>query len=265
MCSRLKYYLKLEKAYFRLGIYTFIEYPLDSLIWMVSMIIREAVGFLGIVIIIDKLGDIGNWNIYELCLMFALSMIPESLGQILFDSVWNIGGYVRKGVFDNFLVKPASILFQLHGQRFNFQAVITLIAAAILYFYSWMNIQVFLAIDKILFLFEFVVFGTILNSCIYLLFNCLNFWFVQSDDVAEVVQIFRQFAKYPLLIFPKIISICLTYIVPFGFISYYPACYILEKIDTNIPILLLIVTVIVFIITIGVWHMGIKGYNSTGT
>ena len=48
--------------------------------------------------------------------------------------------------------------------------------------------------------------GTILNSSLYLIFNALNFWLVQGNEIAELIQTFREFAKYPINIFPAVFS-----------------------------------------------------------
>ena len=45
---RMKYYAKLWLRYMRIGFLCMTQYPADTMIWFISMIIREACGFVGI-------------------------------------------------------------------------------------------------------------------------------------------------------------------------------------------------------------------------
>lgn len=259
------HYIKLEKAYLRLGIYTTFSYPLDSVLWTISMLVREAISFIGIILLASVLGEVEKWNINEICILFSMSAIPESLGQCFLDSVWNIGGaYIRTGKFDILLVRPAPVLLQLQGQRFNFQAFITFIIATVIFFSCYQNENT-ITIGSIIFFMEFVIIGTLINSTIYLIFNSLNFWFVQANDLAKLVQIFRQLSKYPLNIFPTIIKVFLTYIIPFGFVAYYPASFLLKKTTLNVPLLLPSVAGIMTVVAGVIWNKGLNSYESTGT
>ena len=42
---RMKYYAKLWLRYMRIGFLCMTQYPADTMIWFISMIIREACGF----------------------------------------------------------------------------------------------------------------------------------------------------------------------------------------------------------------------------
>lgn len=263
--KRLKHYIELELAYIHLGIYTLTEYPLDSVIWSISMLVREATGFVGILLMAKTLGGLGGWDFYSICVLFGLAMIPEALGQAFMDSVWSIASAVRKGIFDIYIVKPAPILMQFLGQRFNMQALVTFITGIVILTYGWINVGIACISINLFFMVEFTIFGTILNTSVYLIFNSLNFWIVQGRDIADLVLTFRQFAKYPLHIFPQVVRITLIYVIPFGFISYYPAQYLLKKTEMNLPLVLPVVAIIVMVIAGTVWRRGIKGYNSTGT
>ena len=263
--SRIRHYIDLEKAYLYLGVYTLKEYPLDSIIWIISIILREITGFIGVLLIARSLDGINGWDFYAICVLFSMAMLTESLGQSFVDSVWSIGSHVRKGKFDTYLTRPAPVLMQLLGSRCNFQAMSTFTMALVILIYGWEHIGIPLTICNILFVLEFIICGTILNTSIYLAFNSLNFWLVNSGNVAELALTFRQFSKYPLSIFPKLIIGVMTYMIPFGFVGFYPASYLMGKTDWNVPVLLPIVMLIVASAAGLIWRTGMKGYNSTGT
>lgn len=124
---RVLYYMRVCKVYLRIGFVTLVQYPADTVIWILSMLLREASGFIGIITIASVAGGLGNWGIYEICILFSICAIIEAIGQAFLDCVWSISSSIRKGKLDVILVRPASPFVQLLGQRVHFQAVITMV------------------------------------------------------------------------------------------------------------------------------------------
>lgn len=264
--TRIKYYIDLVKGFLRFGVYKFTEYPVNSIIATISMILREVTGFVGIILIAGTIGGMGGWNLHEICVLFAMAMIPETLGMAFFDMVWSIGFIgIRMGMLDTFLVRPVPVLLQVFGFGMNFQALISFAASIILMFYGFAGAGGTWTLGKFLFLAEVIVFGTIINTSIYLIFNTMNFWLVQANEIATFVQTLRQFGKYPMTAFPFAVKIILTIGIPFGFVGYYPAAYLLGKTALSVPLLM----VVVGIVTAGaagmLWKLGLGSYESTGT
>lgn len=263
--KRLNYYISLTKAYLHRSFYELAQHPATTLLWCVSTIGREITGFVGILLIARTLGGLGGWNLYELCILFGMAMIPEALGQLFFDSVWNIGSRIRGGQMDMFMVRPIPILYQLLLSWCFFPGILNFLSGLAIVLYGAVQIGVPFTVGKLLFLIEFSVCGTILNSSIYLCFNSLNFWLVQGEEISDLIQTFRQFAKYPLTAFPTVVKFCMTCIIPFGFTAYYPTLYLIGKGGRMIPLILPLVTAIVATVGLRIWSAGIRGYNSTGT
>ena len=67
---RMKYYAKLWLRYMRIGFLCMTQYPADTMIWFISMIIREACGFVGILAVAGVTGHLGDWGIYDLSFVF---------------------------------------------------------------------------------------------------------------------------------------------------------------------------------------------------
>ena len=107
--------------------------------------------------------------------------------------------------------------------------------------------------------------ATAINTGIYTIFNAFDFWIVQGEDIAAFVQTCREFAKYPLVVFPVIIKGFFTYIIPFGFVGFYPAAYLAGKAGTEVVLLLPVCAGAVAAVASLLWRRGIGSYNSTGT
>jgi len=263
--KRAFFYLRLYKEQLHMGMIKMTQYPLDSMIWILSMIGREGANFLGVFAIARAAGGIGGWNLYEICIIFAMGAMIEAISQSFLDSIWEIGNKIRKGKMDTFLIRPAGVLFQLLGSQFQFQALFSFAASFAVFVISCGKLGIESSPALVLFMAEFLVCGAVINSSIYLVFNCLNFWIVRGDDISVLVQTFREFAKYPVSVFPIVIRGVLTFAVPFGFIGYYPAAYITGRVDFPVPLVLFVTALITGTIGISIWRLGLKGYNSTGT
>lgn len=73
-----------------------VQYPMDSTIRLISIVAREAAGFLGVFAIANVVGNLGEWSIYGVCLIFSLGAMTEAISRGLLDNVWSIGSFVRK-------------------------------------------------------------------------------------------------------------------------------------------------------------------------
>ena len=82
--------------------------------------------------------------------------------------------------------------------------------------------------------------------------------------MAILIHTIREFVRYPLTIFPKGFQIIFTFIIPFGFVSFYPATYLLKKEEYNLPLILPLVLVFFVVIGSFVWKKGVANYNGTG-
>ena len=191
----------------RIGLLTTTQYPADTVIWIISMLLREAAGFVGILAIASVMGSLGAWSFYEICLLFSMCAVIEAISMAFFDNVWSIDSMIRRGEMDVYLVRPASPFVQMVGNRMHFQAVLSMLVYIGIFLWSARGAHVPLNLHTAFVLVEYVICGTLINSGIYTLFNSLNFWIVQGSDLAEFVQTCREFVKYPLHVFPAFIHV----------------------------------------------------------
>ena len=263
--KRVSYCLRLWCAYLRVGFLTMTQYPADTVILLISMLVREASGFVGILAIVGVTGGMGNWNVYEVCILFSMCAVIEAIGQAFFDNVWGMDHMMRRGELDVFLTRPAPVFLQVLGQVTHFQAVLSLIIYVGIFVWAALQLNLHIGLYEALILVEYVIFGTMVNSGIYAIFNFLNFWIVQGEDIAVLVQTCREFVKYPLNVFPAAIQGFFTYILPLGFVAYYPAMALLGKTDLPVAGLMPLAAGVVTLLAALIWRAGLRSYDSTGT
>ena len=116
-----------------------------------------------------------------------------------------------------------------------------------------------------------IVSGVALFTAVFTIEAIVAFWTVNS---IEAVNAFTyggsDLAEYPFHIFSRGIRFIFLWIVPVGFVVYYPALMILEKPDPlNLPGIAPVMAPLMaalFCIAVGMlWTVGVRHYRSTGS
>jgi len=112
--------------------------------------------------------------------------------------------------------------------------------------------------------------GALIQGGIMVLISAIAFWTTRSERVFWVVMFpLRNAINYPLAIFPRVIQMIVTFILPFAFVNYLPALILLNKADSAFPpfigSLSFFVGIVFFWIAFQVWLKGVDKYNSTGS
>ncbi|MCD8574842.1 MAG: ABC transporter permease, partial [Erysipelotrichaceae bacterium] len=98
-----------------------------------------------------------------------------------------------------------------------------------------------------------------------LLTASISFWTMNSMQVMVTVYNISDFAKYPITIFPTLIQTMITYVVPFAFVSFFPASVLLNQ-ASGLSILFqsTLACMITGSCALWVWNKGLRGYESSG-
>jgi len=96
--------------------------------------------------------------------------------------------------------------------------------------------------------------------------SCAAFWVVNAWPVLGLATRLREFAPYPMTIFDGAFRFTFTYIVPIGFIAFYPSQLFLRPEDVS-PLIYLspVVGIGLFALTYWIWTKGVNSYSGTGS
>jgi ABC-2 type transport system permease protein len=92
-----------------------------------------------------------------------------------------------------------------------------------------------------------------------------SFWIVESIPLTRSVFEMNEFAKYPLTIYPRAISIVLTWLVPYGLASFYPASRVLGRDVGALAWMGPPVAALLLWLGYRWWRIGLRHYASTGS
>ena len=243
-----------------------IEYRANFAIGAISTIFLQAAGLLAIWVVMRQIPDLNGWTLDEILLIYGLLTLAKSINHMLADNLWTVGwDYIRTGQFDRFLVRPIDPLFHLLADRFCHDGIGNFLVGAALVVRSSAALGIAWTPLSLLYLAVAVISGGVIFIALNLATATSTFWIVQSIPVTQIVFNTHEFAKYPLTIYNRGIKIGMTWLIPYGFASFYPASYLLGRDVGALAWLPPIVAAVLMVASYRLWQFGLRHYTSTGS
>lgn len=270
MFQGIKHYSRVSLEYLKISVLTMLEYPANIIGWLLSNPIQFIVGFATIQFVVKEFGTINGWGYGELAFLYGLSVISHALSMIFFVRGWFMGYFVIEGDFDRFLLRPMSVLYQFFFTEFNLIGITDLIPGILVFVYGCIQIQFKWSLHNILFIAVLLVGATLIRGGIYLMMGSISFWSKSVVDFGGYSQeLFDKTTMYPLSMYPESLQFILTYLIPIGWVSFYPVAELVGIDNGHFALqggawITLAVGVLVFIVASLVFKTGLKKYESAG-
>lgn len=261
----MKRYFKIYRVFFAQYIKQLIQYRVDFSIGIFSFLLVQFSGILFIGLVFESIHSLNGWSLNQMVFLYGFFQIPRGLDHLFTDNIWLIPNKVRRGDVDRYLVRPINPLFQCVSERFQPEAFGELAIGVILI--AWTSARMNIAFTPQMFAITILLIfsGALIYTSIKLLGATTGFWIMNSMPLMTFVYGFADFAKYPTVIFPKIIQVLVTVIFPFAFVSFYPASYLLGMSDPIFVVLGSLAASSIFaIISYQFWKFGLANYTSAG-
>ena len=263
------HYLDVTAQVIKMAFMTIIEYPSNIAGWMISNPLQFIMGFAIIKFVVESFGEINGWNYGQLAFLYGLSVISHALSMIFFVQGWFMGYYVIEGDFDRYLTRPLGVLYQFFFTNINIFGVTDLIPGVLVFIYGCVKSGVSV---NLLFILQVVVIlagATLIRGGIYILLGSTSFHTRSAVDFGQYTQeIMDKTTMYPLSMYPESMQFILTFLIPVGWISFYPASALLEigsgYSGLIVPFITLAVGILVMLIAGAYFNMGLRKYESAG-
>mgnify|MGYP000863678573 CR=1 FL=1 len=265
------YYFGLYIEFIKIRLKAMVEYRSETIWTGLAQAAGYFAEFAVIWVMISKFGTIGEWNSYEIMLLYALNLLTYALaGSFFYRTSNRLPESIRTGSFDEVITRPTNPLLYLICSGFLYGYFSHMIVSVVILCICFYNLAITLTFTKLIFLVIALVGGALIHSSIFLFVAVPSFWIVKNDAISRLLWSGREFIKYPISIYNKIIQVILTFILPFAFINFYPAQYLLSKNDFLMfhPVFQFLTPVVggvLFFIAYRFWICGLKHYNSSGS
>jgi ABC-2 type transport system permease protein len=252
-------------GYININLLSLAQYRADLVIGIVSTIFLQGIGILSIQVVMGHVKTINGWRFEQVLFMYALAMLIRSLWHVFFMGFLTLTWYVRNGRLDRLMIRPLSVIFQLCNDELDDDGWGETILGFSLLIIAWQKLQIPFSIGNILIMGTVLVSGTLIYNSLTLAGSTLAFWTVQNAPFMDLIDNLSEFTKYPLDVYGKLLQSLFTFLLPVGFISFYPAQYFFNNQQYLVyayltPIVALTVSYIAWLF----WSYGLNHYQSTG-
>lgn len=229
--------------------------------------------FATVALIMQRFTTIAGWTLGEIAFLYGSVETAFGIMDMLFAGFdpGTFGQQVRRGTFDQILLRPVSTTVQVFGSEVSLRRLARIFQGAGVLAYALATTGIVWTPIKIMYVPVVITSLVIFFGALFIIGATMTFWTVQS---IEVVNIFTyggtEMMSYPMDIYHKGLRQFFTYILPGIFMNYYPALYILDKPDPLgypawAPVMAPVIGVALLALALAFWNFGVKHYQSTGT
>jgi ABC-2 type transport system permease protein len=249
------------------------QYRVAFLLDLIGNGLGTAIWFLSLALILQRFEGIGGWSLGEVAFLYG--MVETAFGAM--DMIFSgfdpsfFGQQVRRGTFDQLLLRPVDITLQVLGSKFVLRRLGRIAQGATILAAALAMVDVQWTWVKIVYMPAVLVSLVCFYGGLFIIGATISFWTVES---IEVVNIFTyggsELMSYPMHIYQRWMRHFFTYIVPAVFLNYYPALFFLDKADpfnlpSFAPFLAPVAGLGVLAVALAFWHFGVRRYQSTGS
>jgi len=265
-------YLGLYFEFYKIKLKSIAQYRASFFMTTFSKAASYLSRFIVVWIMINTFRTMGTWSTYEVLLLYGLNSASYAIaGAFFYHITVPMKRMVGDGTMDEILTKPLNPFIYLAARNFSTGYFGTFFISLFLIVFCLLKLEISFTAGKLLLLAAAFLSGGLITGSFMLITSIPSFWMIRNSALPQLFfHTPSRFSEYPLSIFNKAIQFVLTVLLPFAFVTYYPALLILGKQDLMlfpawVSYLTPAVAVLLFVIAYRFWFYGLKRYNSTGS
>ena len=264
-------YIDAYGRYWRINLLTMLEYRANFLMWAGFTLVYHASAIIALWVTLRNFPSINGWDFKQTAFMYGLWFLGHGVHNTFFFTIGNVPEFIREGRFDRFLVRPLDTLFQamtVPQQIWPDELILAIVYICIVTPYSGVHVDwLFLCYVPLV-----AIGGALIDFGINLIIATIAFWFIRIESLRWVIMSLEQdFSRYPISIYQRGVRVVLAFILPFAFMNYFPATFLLHKSEDGLHLnpAVGLLTPVVGLICIGIayvfWRFGLDRYQGTGS
>ncbi len=260
--------LQVYGCYFRRFLNARMSYRFDFISGILGSAVTTLASLVYVLLLIDgtAVRSLQGWKREEVLFLYGYSMIALSVFSTLAMNLYQFSDrYIIQGNFDRILLRPINSLAQVLFESFNLDAIGNFITGVAVMLYSGAELRMEIGLFEGLWLVVSALSGSIILISVFVVVASLSFHFEDKIGISAPVYNLIAFGRYPLPIFGRPIRFLLSWIIPFGFVAFYPGTMFLKREEYWIYCYS---TPLVALVTGGIaswfWRFGVSRYQSTG-
>ena len=251
--------------YLRANWLSLMAYPVPFVVVNLAGLLYSLVSAAAVWIIFSKVRAIGGWSFPQVLLIYGFSILSRSLFHLFCVNIVTLSGMIRNGDIDRNLVRPLNPLFQVIADYLDNDDYGEFAAGCYLIWVS-LGMLGMRTVANLAWAVIAAISGGIIYTSVHLIANTMSFFTIENRAITVLAWVLDGFTRYPLDIYGRGIRSLLTWVIPFGFVSFYPAQAILQA---SRPLALAgkltpAVALLFSSVAYGIWKWGLNNYQGVG-
>jgi ABC-2 type transport system permease protein len=226
-----------------------------------------------VLLLFNPISNLHGWTKPEVLFVAGLSMMSYGLFATVSWNLFEFGDrYIIEGRFDRVLLRPISTWAQVIFDQFRIPVLSETLIGAWVVGHATHQLGLDLSAGQWAFVGLTAISGMAIYVFVFSMLASVSFHFEDRIGVAPPVFNLIPFGRWPQEIFPWPIVFLLRWLIPFGFVAFYPSTALLGKSDvgrggivTTLAILSPIVALAFGLLNAFLWRLGVRRYESTGS
>jgi ABC-2 type transport system permease protein len=242
------------------------QYKADFWVSSIGMVLQCAMGYFTLWVLFRSIPALAGWRYEELVFLYAFSLLAISPASIVFDNVWSLRYHVQQGTFIRYYFKPLNMMFYYMSEMINIKALTQLAFAIVILISSSISLGLSWDLAAALAFLGLLASSGLIMTSLLVLSASTAFWIVNSYGVLNFFVRMRDYSRYPVTIFTGFFRIFFTFVIPIGFVAFFPSRALIRPAEAGWEVWLTpFIGAGLFALAYLVWDRGTRVYSGTGS
>lgn len=248
-----------------------LQYRVSFIVDLIGSFCFTFLDFVTVVVLFEHFPALDGWTLAEVALLYGISGIGIAVADMFIGNIEEISAQIRTGDFDVVLLRPAPTLLQVIASDLALRRLGRVAQSTVVLVYALANVGIDWTPARALLLPVGIGSAALVFGATFVLGASVMFWTVGSGEIAATFTYGgNAMTSYPLSVFGPWLRRMLAFVVPLGFVTYFPGLYLLDKPD---PLgypewfqLAAPLAAVGFVAIAGaVWRVAVRHYRSSGS
>jgi ABC-2 type transport system permease protein len=249
-------------TYFRLGALNELQYRANFWINLLQSVLSLISAVAGMGVIFYHTDALAGWQpmellallgIYFLMSGFINTFVQPSMERFLTD--------IRLGTLDFVLTKPRDSQLLVSIRRISIWSLIDVLMGIAVLILALTRLGRPISVTQVLSFLLVLAAGGVIVYSFWLMLATIAFWFVKVENILVVFQSMYQAGRWPVSIYPAVLRVVLTFLVPVAFAVTVPAEAIVGRLTWSTLALSLGLAAAIFAAARAFWRFGVRSYS----
>jgi len=217
-------------------------------------------------VVFKSIPNLAGYSYPQVIFLYAFAMLALTPMQLFFDNLWSLRMATNQGTFIKYYFKPIPMLFYYVSETLDLKGLGLLAFGVGAFVWAsgqlgieWTPVRIFL-------LPALLGGGALIFISLMIIAASATFWVKDSFAILAFVSGFRDHSRYPMNIYNSFFQFLFTWVVPVGYVAYYPAqFYLTDSTPDWTAWASPIFASALFALSIKVWNRGTRRWGGTGS